>query len=620
MNKEAIDLLIHQHPALKTSRDKLESMKPGAYVIHRAWGMGQIKEYDAKKNRLIIDFEDGKGGHPMDPAFCVDKVDVLSNKNILVRQKQSPGLIEELAKSNPCDVIVEILSHMPDQSASMAEIERLLNRLLGETEAKKYWASTKKLLVKEPRVQVPAKKTDPYVLREEPVKAEDEILEDFFQTKAPKKKIALASKLLEMSVKHEDIKETLPDILKSLATSLIESKALNRGERLFGIWVRNDLARFIHEDVDSLQPTSASLLKETLDLNELAVAIPGTHHTRYLNLIERTFPETWTDIHFDLLKNSSGKFTGEVISYLLEKDFHDRLKETLERWLIEHTLKGPVIMWIIKNRNTRRFSKMLSGMIAPKLLNAILYAIDYEALQNASTRRIPLAELLGDDPELITELLAEATPDTAQDLAMALLLNQGFDELSKKSLLARFIKLFPRLQSLVSEGSINQRAKSLMVTKESYIARKAEYDNLVNVLIPENKQAIATAREHGDLRENAEYKMARQDQEILMSRKSQLEIDLARSVQTDFADATVDAVSAGSVVELRTHSTGAVLTYTILGAWDSNPEKLILSYQTPLADQLITKKVGDSVSIDVDGHLEQYTIQSIKRWVDMPKA
>lgn len=615
MNKEAIDLVIHKNPALKAFRAKLEAMKPGAFVIHRAWGMGKIKEYDAKRNRLIINFSDGKEDHSMDPAFCVDKIDILKEDNILVRQHTSPGLVEEIIKKNPADLIVEILSHCPNGAASTSEIERLLQRLLGDTDYKKYWTATKKLLVKDARIQTPAKKTDPYILRDEPVKAEDEILDEFFETRNPRKRVVQASKLLELSVKHEDIKDALPDILKTLTSTIQETKSLNRGERLHALWVRNDLARFIHEDVDTLLPTSASILRETEDLSELAVLVPSTHYSRYLNLIERTFPDTWVEMHIDLLRNSSGKLTAEIISYLTSKDQDELLKATLERWLMEHSLKGPVILWIIKNRHTRRYSKMLSGLINPKFLNAIFFAIDYEALQNASARRIPLAEQLGDDQDLIAELLAEATPDVAMDLAMALQLNQGFDELSKKSLLARFIKIFPRIQSIVSEGSTS-RPKSLIVSKSSYEQRQAEYDNLVNVLIPENKQAIATAREHGDLRENAEYKMARQDQETLMARKAQLESELARVQITDFSDAPVDVVGVGSVVTLLQSSNNKSVTFAILGAWDSIPDKNIVSYQTPLGTQLISKKIGDTIAIEVDTHSEEYTIKAISRWVD----
>jgi transcription elongation GreA/GreB family factor len=617
MDKEAIDLLISKNPRLKSARDKLEAMKAGTHCIHRSWGQGIITEYDAKANRLLIDFNTKDGIHPMDPAFCVNHLEILSDTNILVRSINEPDVIEDMIKNKPTDLIAAILADSTDNSASNMEIENQLSRLIGERKYKKWWTATKKALVKDPRIAVPSKKTGPYVLREIPVKAEDEVLQDFFQTKAPKKKIALASKLLDLSVTHDDIEKALPDILSELTGCLKESRQLNDGERLNGIWVRNDLARFIHSDVDALEPTSASLLKASENLSTLAEEIPGTKYKRFLDLIERTFEENWKNLIFDLLRNSQGKFTTECITYLYEKEFEEEIKETLERWLDEQSLKGPIIIWVIKNRNSRKYGKMLSGLINSRLLSAIFYAIDYEALQNASSRRIPLAELLGEDKELIIDLLSEASVETAHDLAQTLLLNQGFEDLSKKSLIARFIKLFPSIQALVDgSGDKTERKDALMVSTWSFEQLKKDYEELVKVKIPENKEAIATAREHGDLKENSEYKMARQDQDTLLSTKNQLETDIARAQQTDFNDAPTDVVGIGSVVELIQGSTGESVTYSILGAFDSDPEKNILSYLTPLAEKLISSKKDDTVKISVEGHEEEWTVKNIARWVD----
>jgi len=620
MDKEAIDLLISKTPKLKSARNKLEAMQAGSYCIHRSWGLGKITEYEAKTNRLLIDFKEKDGIHPMDPAFCVNHLEVLSEKNILVRYLNDPESIESMIKEKPTDLIVAILSDCPNQTASNIELETQLSRLMGEKRYKKWWTATKKALIKDPRIAVPTKKGNPFILREIPVTAEDEVLQDFFQTKAPKKKIALASKLLDLSVKHEDIEKALPDILSELTDSLKESRQLNPGERLNGIWVRNDLARFIHTDVDALEPTSASLLQNAESLSELAEEIPGTKYKRYLDLIERTFEDKWKDIIFDLLKNSQGKFTSECITYLFERDLEKEIHNTLLRWLDEQSLKAPILIWIIKNRNSRKYAKMLSGMISPRLLSAIFYAIDYEALQNASTRRIPLAELLGEDQELIIDLLAEANVETAHDLAQTLMLNQGFEDLSKKSLLARFIKRFSSIQSLVDGGDrTTERKQGLIVSKWSFEALKKEYELLVTVKIPENKEAIAIAREHGDLKENSEYKMARQDQDTLLATKNQLESDISRAQQTDFSDAPTDVVGIGSVVELIQGSNGETVTYSILGAFDSDPEKNILSYMTPLAEKLISRKPGDSVKISVEGHEEEWTVKAISRWVDLQK-
>lgn len=619
MNTEAIELLIQKSPRLKRSRSKLEAMQPGTYCVHRAWGLGQIRDYDERENRLIIDFKEGEEGHSMDPAFCVEKLDILDEANILVRAQSNPEDIQDMVKNRPADLVAEVLSAVPGHAMTALEIETQLSRLMGSAKFKKWWTQARKALVKDPRIAVPAKKTEPFILRDEPVGAEQEILEEFFETKAPKKKINLAAKLIDLSVKHEDIKEELPEILNDLAASLAETKQLNPGERLHGIWVRNDLARFIHTDVESLEPTSASIIHASNDLCALADLIPASHYNRYLDLIERTLPDQWERVAFDLLKNSSGKLTGECINFLLDHNLEEEIARTFDRWLVEQNLKAPVLTWILKNRNSRKYSSMLEGLMTPRLLSAIFFAIDYEALQNASTRRVPLAELVGDDQQLIPDLLQNANEETAQDLAQTLMLNQGFEDLSKKSLLARFIRLYPVIQSIVggeAASAIDEDTEELLVSQASFDKQKREYEKLVSEDIPRNKEEIAEARSHGDLRENAEYKMARQQQDFLLARKNELEVAINKARVTDFSEATLDKVTVGNVVTLQPASGGNEVRYSILGAWDGDPENNILSYQTPLAKAMMGHQPGDSVTVQIDGHEETWTIRSIERWVD----
>jgi transcription elongation GreA/GreB family factor len=75
-------------------------------------------------------------------------------------------------------------------------------------------------------------------------------------------------------------------------------------------------------------------------------------------------------------------------------------------------------------------------------------------------------------------------------------------------------------------------------------------------------------------------------------------------------------VSIGSVVDLEQASNQQVASYSILGAWDGNPDKNILSYQTPLARALLGKSKGDAVVVEIDKHEETWTVKDIARWVD----
>jgi transcription elongation factor GreA len=257
----------------------------------------------------------------------------------------------------------------------------------------------------------------------------------------------------------------------------------------------------------------------------------------------------------------------------------------------------------------------LNDLITPRLLGAIFFAIDYEALQAASARRIPLADILSDDPDLISDLLSTADPETARDLANTLMLNQGFEELTKKSLLARFIKIFPKIQSLVAVDA-EAKEEQLLVSRASYDRKREEYETIVSKKIPENSKAIAAAREHGDLRENSEFKMAKQDQSVLMAQKAQLERDLARARVTDFKDANTDQVGVGTVVEVKNNHSGASTTYTILGAWDGDPDRHFISYKTAIGAALLGKKRGDVVKVKTGTAEEDYTIANISRYVD----
>lgn len=612
MNKEAIDNIVEKNPKLKGSRKSLERMTPGSFCIHRSWGFGRIKEYDSANNRLIIDFED-KDSHAMDPAFCVDKLEVLEPDNLLAQQQTNPDKIEEMINNKPVELVIEYLSMDPRGQVSSIELEDIFARLLGER-FRKWWNNTKKLLIKDPRVSVPVKKNDPYVLREQPLTAEQEVLEEFYANKNPKKKILLAEKLYQLSDSVEEIASDLPRIMEELTDAVREARKLPQADRLHGVWVRNDLGRYLCEDVEVLEPTSKSIILETENLSELVEELPGQYNKRFLDLMSRVYPEEWPEYTMDLLKNSTGKFTGECISFLIDRDCSDMIAQYFEKWLGEQMLKGPVIYWIVKNRNMRRFHKFTKNLITHQLFSAILQAVDAEALHNNGMKRILLADVLSEDNQLIPDLLNEANEEIAKDLANRLMMNQGFEVLTKKSLLARFIKQFPGVQSLISGDASAEAGEQLVVSEESLEARKKEYELIVNEKIPENKQAIATAREHGDLRENAEYKMARQDQDLLLARKSLLEAELARARVTDFADVDMKKVGIGSVVTVGSREGDQV--YAIMGAWDSIPEKNIVSYQTPLGQMLLGKTVGESVKTDIGGNTQEWSIKALGRWVD----
>lgn len=698
MNSEEIDNIIKKNPRLASKRDRLEAMKDGAFCMHSSWGFGKIVSYDKSAGKLTINFE-GKPGHLMDPAFCVDKLEILEPDNIIVRYRTDLPALQEEMKNGGEFVVNYIDRNKIDRSASAIELENTFKQLFGyspinnrnlpekdfaeinkkaEREYRKWWNKTKEELVRNPLVECPKSKNDYYVLRDEDkaMSPEEEILTEYFANREPKKKIVLAEKLFETATGNKrkgddsaepnapagnsEIREKLAQIRDELTDSVKKSsRALNDADRLRGIWIRNDLIRYINEQsregekdvdleeskVEEIEPRSKDIIKDIVEknpkdgLNNLAKNLPTMYLARFLDLLARIEGKHWRETTLSLLKSSEGRFTKECVDFLLKWDSnkeskvvkgyefeddgngssHEMLKNNFETWLKEKTLNGSLILWVVKNRNETKYKKILENLINENLLSAMLAAIDNEALQRetvVSTAKIPLAEALSEDGSLIKEMLNGSTLETARDLAKTLLLNQGFEELSKKSILSRIINLYPKVQSLVKTSSQRER---LFVSEWSLNKKREELEKLVKVELPASKLAIEAARELGDLRENSEYKMARERDELLTAQRAQLEKDIRMAEVFDFNTTPANKVGIGTIVTLKNEN-GDLHVCTILGAWDSDTSKKIYSYQTPLAQALMDKKAGDTVETNIDNHITRWTIESFSRFIDDPKG
>jgi transcription elongation GreA/GreB family factor len=129
-------------------------------------------------------------------------------------------------------------------------------------------------------------------------------------------------------------------------------------------------------------------------------------------------------------------------------------------------------------------------------------------------------------------------------------------------------------------------------TSELIDAKRAELHQIMTVEVPANRKAIEEARAMGDLRENFEYKSARQRHEYLNARASALNAELSRSRPIETEGMEPSEVRIGTRVRLA-----GGRTVTILGPWESKPEEDIISYESDLAKELLGKKVGDEVSV-----------------------
>jgi len=152
---------------------------------------------------------------------------------------------------------------------------------------------------------------------------------------------------------------------------------------------------------------------------------------------------------------------------------------------------------------------------------------------------------------------------------------------------------------------------SIPMTKEGAEAIKRELKRLKSVERPKNVQEISTARDHGDLRENAEFHAAKEKQSHIAGRIQMLEDRLARAEIIDVARLSGSRVVFGATVTLEDADSGAKAQYTIVGETEADLKKGRISITSPIARGLVGREVGDSVTIRTPGGEREYQILEV---------
>ena len=150
------------------------------------------------------------------------------------------------------------------------------------------------------------------------------------------------------------------------------------------------------------------------------------------------------------------------------------------------------------------------------------------------------------------------------------------------------------------------------MTKEGYLKLQEELRKLTSEDRPNIIAAIAEARGHGDLSENAEYQYAKEQQSLIEGRISDLESSISRAEVIDIKEMSGDEIKFGATIEIEDDDTGNKQKYQIVGEYESDIENKKLSIISPLARGLIGKSQGDIVEINSPKGTKSYTIISVK--------
>lgn len=150
------------------------------------------------------------------------------------------------------------------------------------------------------------------------------------------------------------------------------------------------------------------------------------------------------------------------------------------------------------------------------------------------------------------------------------------------------------------------------LTKQGFLALEEELKNLKGVERPNIIAAIAEARSHGDLSENAEYSAAKEKQSFIEGRIQDLEAVLSRAQVIDISGTKSDVIRFGATVLVADEDTDDEKRYQIVGDYEADIEKNKISLSSPLAKALIGKEVGDTAEYVAPGGKKSFEILEIK--------
>jgi transcription elongation GreA/GreB family factor len=581
--------------------DSLVLLTASGFCMHRSWGFGRIKTVDTVFARFTIDFPN-KSGHTMDLAFAAESLKPIPKDHILARKASDLEALRQMAATNHLELVRLVLNSYGGR-ATADQIQQVLVPDVIRDDWKKWWEAAKRELKKDGHFQVPLKKTEPIIYQVKEISLQDRLMEEFRAAKGLKARIVIAGELFKNSHDLTDKQMAAGEVITALNSEVSSYQRTQPAVALEAIFVRDDI-----RDMAGLPPAedelgAAEVWSQDLKLGQLMETLPAAKHRRALESFKAANPNTWQDVLRNTLNNVQAKLCREFAGLLIQEGKMDLLKETLAKLVSQHTASSELLLWLAKDRNDS-----FADILGPEVFRAMLTAMERDQFNERRSNR--LRDYILDDHELLVELIGSADLEVIKDLTRALQLSPCFDDMDKRSLLARIVKSYPAIQSLISGDQTKQEAH-LIVSWESLERRKNEYHELVEKKIPANSKEIAIARSYGDLRENHEYKAAKEMQKLLMRRKSELETQLVRARGTDFANPKTDVVGIGSIVHATNVANDQQEQFTILGAWDSDPDKGVVSYLSPVAQSLLNRKVGDEVEFEIHGVTHRHRIQSI---------
>lgn len=584
----------------------------GSFVYHKTWSIGRIRELSHEN--VIIDFA-SKRNHSMSLGMAFSSLQVLSKYHIWVLKSVFPKekLAEKFINDVPWGLRTLITSN--GNAASLKDMKaEIVPSILSTKEWSSWLTSAKKVLMNDPLIGFLPNDPEVYTVRDSPISYEEKSLGIFRNEKRFYQKIRIVREFL---VTGDPETEFFMEMVRYFFDQCASYQTVNDqvvSSFLFGDYLcdrypfleRQESVTFnqLYGQLDSIEKTFDAIDDSELKKSFIDHVVSVEDPDKVDKVLVSLYPHYLTSYIMDTLREQGRQkviedmFRNACTNYRENADLFTYLARTYEHKYWEKKIKVP-------------FETLVTSEL--RLLDYAFNAIDAKKATNENRKIAKTLTTILFEERLIFDFIKGANEGAAQRINFIVQRMEGLDPSRKIEVKHEILEKFPDFTFLGEEESSTEIVSSgLLATAAKYQEKQAELDRIMNVDIPDNSKEIGAALSLGDLRENAEFKAAKERQGILNATMMHLtdEISRATVVTQDMVDAS--KVSFGTEVVLQNHLTGNRDTYRIFGPWESNPSENTISYLAPFGARLLNHAEGERFSFEINGQDYDFTVLSIK--------
>lgn len=596
--------------------EKHISFDAGCFVFHRTWGVGRIAS--VKNDDLVIDFAK-KRGHKMSLKMGITALQTLDREHIWVLKStvNKETLIKKI-KAEP-EWALKVVIKSFDNNCDMKRVKQeLVPSLLSANEWTSWNTKARKILKENPIFGINPDNIDFYTVRERPISIEEKLSNEF---KAQKNFFARVELLnaYDASDSCDDDSDAFREMLDYFEGFLKSVNQVN--EQIISAYI------LVHEFAadkpliaSGKQYNFAELYNKIENVTDLYAAIKDkiairgqTIRQKFLKYIKNIIPD-WEK---EYIKLFPAVLAPEILQALIDEgsvtDVQNLVKECFENYRIYRN----AVIWFFKNVQEEQWFKAL-GISFEQQLIVLIHILDITYREIASRRNTTenrkinhqVHSILFDKDNLLENFIIESDVDTITRLYTLIGDIKDLEPTIKMSIRAKIVEKHKDFKFFdIEEKTV--AAHGLIVTSKMFDIKTKELIEIRDVKIPQNSKDVGFALSLGDLRENAEFKAAKEEQTRLNNALARLQDELDRAQIFDPTTATAKKVYFGSKVKVLNNLTHAEEEYTILGPWESDPANGIISYMSPLGNGLFNRKSGEEFEFEVNDEKRSYTILNI---------